>query len=73
MSENKPTPTVERDANGVPTAWLLVRAGPTHLRKNGEDYVLELTSKELSGIVNYQQTSGEPIGSRSTRMISGSG
>lgn len=59
MAENKPT--VERDANGVPTSWLLVRAGPTHLRKNGEDYVLELTSKELSGIVNYQQTSGEPI------------
>lgn len=59
MAEHKPT--VERDANGVPTAWLLVRAGPVPLRKNGEDYVLELTSKDLSGIVNYQRTSGERI------------
>ena len=59
MAENKPT--VERDENGVPTSWLLVRAGPTPLRKNGEDYVLELTSKDLSGIVNYQRTSGEKI------------
>ena len=30
MAENKPT--VERDENGVPTSWLLVRAGPIHLR-----------------------------------------
>ena len=59
MAENKPT--VERDANGVPTSWLLVRAGPTALRKNGEEYVLVLTSKDLSGIVNYQRTSGEKI------------
>lgn len=58
---NQHKPTVERDANGVPTSWLLVRAGPTPLRKNGEDYVLELTSKDLSGIVNYQRTSGEKI------------
>ena len=59
MAENKPT--VERDENGVPTSWLLVRAGPIPLRKNGEEYVLELTSKDLSGIVNYQRTSGEKI------------
>ena len=59
MAEHKPT--VERDANGVPTAWLLVRAGPVPLRKNGADYMLELTSKDLSGIVNYQRTSGERI------------
>lgn len=59
MAEHKPT--VERDENGVPTSWLLVRAGPIPLRKNGEEYVLELTSKDLSGIVNYQRTSGEKI------------
>ena len=56
MAENKPT--VERDENGVPTSWLLVRAGPIPLRKNGEDYVLELTSKDLSGIVSCRRTRG---------------
>ena len=55
------TKTVERDANGVPTAWLLVRAGPVPLRKNGTDYVLELTSKDLSAIEAYQKTQGEKI------------
>lgn len=59
MAEHKPT--VERDANGVPTAWLLVRAGPVPLRKNGADYVLELTSKDLSAIEQYQKTQGEKI------------
>lgn len=59
MAEHKPT--VERDANGVPTAWLLVRAGPVPLRKNGEDYVLELTSKDLSAIEAYQKSQGERI------------
>ena len=59
MAENKPT--VERDANGVPTAWLLVRAGPVPLRKNGADYVLELTSKDLSAIEAYQKSQGERI------------
>ena len=54
MAEHKPT--VERDENGVPTSWLLVRAGPIPLRKNGEDYVLELTSKDLSGIVSCRRT-----------------
>lgn len=61
MAENKPTPTVERDENGVPTAWLLVRAGPIPLRKNGADYVLELTSKDLSAIEAYQKSQGERI------------
>ena len=56
MAEHKPT--VERDENGVPTSWLLVRAGPIPLRKNGEDYVLELTSKDLSGIVSCRRTRG---------------
>ena len=40
---------------------LLVRAGPVPLRKNGEDYVLELTSKELSAIEAYQKSQGEKI------------
>ncbi len=59
MAENKPT--VERDENGVPTSWLLVRAGPIPLRKNGEDFVLELTAADLSAIEHYQKTQGEKI------------
>ena len=59
MAEHKPT--VERDENGVPTSWLLVRAGPVPLRKNGADYVLELTSKDLSAIESYQKSQGERI------------
>lgn len=55
---NQTKPTVERDANGVPTSWLLVRAGPIPLRKNGADYELELTSKDLSEIVSYQRPQG---------------
>lgn len=58
---NQTKPTVERDANGVPTSWLLVRAGPVPLRKNGADYVLELTSKDLSAIEAYQKSQGERI------------
>ena len=61
MSENKPTPTVECDENGVPESWPLVRAGPVPLRKNGEDYVLELTSKDLSGIISCQWMQGRKI------------
>ena len=61
MAENKPTPTVERDENGVPTAWLLVRAGPTALRKSGEDFVLELTSKDLSAIEAYQKSASSTV------------
>ena len=61
MAENKPTPTVERDENGVPTAWLLVRAGPVPLRKNGADYVLELTSKDISAIEAYQKSASSMV------------
>ena len=67
MAENKPT--VERDANGVPTSWLLVRAGPIPLRKNGEDYVLELTSKDLSGIVSCRRTRGGKMPSNITAAL----
>ena len=51
----------EHDTAGVPTAWLLVRAGPTALRKSGEDFVLELTAADLSAIEQYQKTQGEKI------------
>ena len=38
---------VEHDTAGVPTAWLLVRAGPTALRKSGEAFVLEAAAMGL--------------------------
>lgn len=52
---------VERDAEGVPVAWTLFRAGANTLVKDGADAVLTLTADDLRSIVDYHAKKGELI------------
>jgi len=52
---------VERDADGVPTAFQLLRSGTTKITKNGKALDLVLTSEDLSRIERYQQGKGSLV------------
>jgi len=52
---------VERDGEGVPTAFQLLRSGTTKITKNGKALDLVLTSEDLSRIERYQQGKGSLV------------
>ena len=57
---------VERDAEGVPTAWRLLKTGSNPITKEGASFSLDMSAEQLGRIVANQQAKGSkvPVDSR---------
>ena len=65
-SSDLATASVERDAEGVPTAWRLLRTGANPITRAGASFGLDLAADDINQIVARHQAKGSkiPIDSR---------
>jgi len=55
------SPAVERDENGVPSAWRIFVEGENSLTKNGEAGTLTLDAEDMASIITHHRTKGAQI------------